>query len=81
MSFPGRQGNEICSSVRSHQRHEEAWGDWFISSKGPECQAGEAGWEERSLGVNDLVCHVREFGRYPVGTEEQQEDLQQAVTS
>lgn len=48
-----------------------------LHTKGPECLAGVSGWEERSLGVNDLVCHVKEFRLYPVGTEEQQQDFQQ----
>lgn len=51
----------MCSRVGSPQRHEEAWVDWFSWHEGPEPLAGEAGQEDRSLSMKDLVCHAREL--------------------
>ena len=59
--FLERPGNKGCSRVGSPQRHEEAWGDWFSWCEGPKPLRGEAGQDDRSLSMKDLVYHGREL--------------------
>ena len=49
--FPRKAGKQTGGSPQSH---EEAWGDWS-RPEGSERLVGEAGSEDRSLSMEDLV--------------------------